>query len=121
MSNLFDRESILMSISDASKEAYGFRVRRNYAAMSDEELLDTYNGYCRDITIAIAEEKEREEAAYYAWEAHLSKLMDRYGVSRCDAIRWDMEAEGAEGDASYYCFLVGIDYSHARAIEAALA
>ena len=121
MSNLFDRESILMSISDASKEAYGYRVRRNYAALSDEELLDTYNGYCRDIAIAIAEETEREEAATTAWNAHLAELSDRYGISRKDALRWDMEAEGAENDPSYYCFLVGIGYSHARTIEATIA
>jgi hypothetical protein len=114
--NTQDRHEILLSISDVSKEAYGYRVRRDYAALSDEDLLATYNGYLRDAEIAAREEIEREEAATKIWNAHICDLINAHGISRKDALRWDLEAEGAEGDPSYYCFLVGIGYSHAKAI-----
>lgn len=33
-----ERAEMLQVISDLSKDAFGFRVRRDYAAMSDAEL-----------------------------------------------------------------------------------
>jgi hypothetical protein len=120
MNNLYDRNEVLLSISDVSKEAYGYRVRQNYAALSDEELFATYDLYLRDASRAAVEELEREEAATKAWNAHICNLMNAHGISRRDALRWDLEAEGAKGDPSYYCFLVGIGYSNAKAIAGAL-
>jgi len=116
MNNLYDRHEVLLSISDVSKEAYGYRVRQNYAAMSDDELFATYEHYLKAASEAALEEVEREEAAKKIWNRHLCNLMNAHGISRRDALRWDMEAEGAEGDPSYYCFLVGISYDNTKMI-----
>lgn len=116
MNILYDRNEVLLSISDVSKEAYGYRVRQNYAAMSDEDLFATYDQYLSDAAHAAVEEVEREQAATKAWNAHICNLMNAHGISRRDALRWDMEAEGAEGDVSYYCFLVGIGYENEKTI-----
>jgi hypothetical protein len=40
-----DRDYILQTISDLSKDAYGFRVRLDYASMSDAELAETFDRY----------------------------------------------------------------------------
>jgi hypothetical protein len=106
----YDRNEVLNSISDASKEAYGYRVRRDYAALSDEDLFATYEGYLNDASRAAREEAEREEEAKEAWNAHLCRLMHTYGLSRRDALRWDMQANGVEGEVRDYCYLLGISY-----------
>ena len=71
-----DRKSMLEVISDLSKDAYGYRVRLNYSAMSDEELQTTWDSF-----ISAAEESTQQEDAAYAraqteWENHIQRRVD---------------------------------------------
>lgn len=104
---MFDRNEIMMVISDLSKEAYGFRSRKNFAAMTDEDLKAEY-----DYLFTIAENNWKEEKEYRILkmaehESHLNTMMQRYNISRETAIRWDMQAENEE-DYEHYLWLKGV-------------
>ena len=45
------------------------------------------------------------------WAAHINQLMADNGIDRATALRWDMQAMGASGDAGYYCYLWGISHA----------
>jgi hypothetical protein len=126
MSNTYNRAEVLMSISDVSKEAYGFRIRHNFAAMADEELFDLYDRYLRDAQIEALAEVERETIAKKAWNDRICNLMNRFGISRKDALRWDLQAEGCDAQGPYgvedYCYLQGFSaYINANQITEELA
>lgn len=117
--NTEDRNEMLQVISDLSKEAYGFRVRKDYAAMTDAELQDQWNRFFDAAADRQDQETSREELAYDKWISHVTSLARINSVSLATAIRWDMDAEGAH-DArgiDYYCYLAGIDYDRVQEIQ----
>ena len=111
-----ERESILQVISDASKDAYGFRVRLDYAAMSDEELQKTYDGYCKTIEEVIVREAQEEDSAWFRFLARIEKMVSDFEITRATAIRWDMEAEDVNDDVGFYAYKNGLN-TIARANE----
>jgi hypothetical protein len=56
----FIRWSLIESISDASKDLYGCRMRLNSDEYSIEELQDTYDNICDQLRLQYEEEKEAE-------------------------------------------------------------
>lgn len=128
---LDERNGMLQIISDLSKEAYGYRVRLDYNAMSDEELQNTWDGFCDT-----AEERQKEEESMEAraWDEFTKHIADMQEVaptaSVADIIRWDMDAydvmqEGIDGvlrpDIGFYCYKRGIAYRKEQEIQTMLA
>jgi len=56
----FIRWNLIESISDASKDLYGCRMRMNSDEYSIEELQDTYDNICRQLNEQFEMEKEWE-------------------------------------------------------------
>ena len=105
-----DRNGMLQIISDLSKDAFGFRVRKDYSAMSDAELQETWDYYCRELEDSMAREKAFKESARKDWTSRMSKLSVSLSAPLKDVIRWDMDAEGANGDIGFYCYLTGMSF-----------
>ena len=101
------RQSLLAMISDRSKDARGFRDRRDYSTLSNEELVEILDGYDAEALIAEREEEAREARAYVRWVNHVANLMEDHGIDRDTAIRWDRAAMKAEDDFGFYCYLWG--------------
>lgn len=101
------RQNLLAMISDRSKDARGFRDRRDYSALSNEELVEILDGYDAEAVIVEREEEAREEEAHLCWVNHIANLMNDHGIDRATAIRWDQAAMKAEDDFGFYCYLWG--------------
>lgn len=116
-----NRESLINSISDASKAANGFRMRLDWNSMSDSELESTADYYCK----AAEETAIRENAAHIKaqknWEAHIQKLIEIGAGDRATAIRWDMRSMNVDGDIGFYCYEWEIAYELEDQIRADLA
>lgn len=50
------------------------------------------------------------------WERRIQRLQDIAG-SRKQAVRWDMDALGCDGEVSAYCYKVGISVENHDRIE----
>ena len=57
----FRRNELINSISDASKELYGCRMRLDWNEMSIEDMETTYDNICRQLNEQYEEEKAAEE------------------------------------------------------------
>ena len=101
------REEILQTISDMSKDATGSRLRYDYKAMSDSELLGMVEYFADEIERNNGLEEEENAEAVKGFELFLTGLMSDYGISQADALRWDMEAEDApnRGDQDVESYL----------------
>ena len=89
------REEILQTISDMSKDATGSRLRYDYEAMSDAELLSMVEYFADQIDENNMLQASEEAEALAGFETFLTGLMSEYGISKATALRWDMEAEDA--------------------------
>lgn len=106
------REDMLMLISDLSKDAFGYRVRKDYGAMSDDELEAEWNYFAEVAEESAASEKRQQEDALAAWEAHIAALQLEHNINRATAVRWDMQAMDAQSyDFDYYMWHWGIGYT----------
>ncbi len=105
------RHDILMSISDVSKDAYGYRVRLDYNSMSDAELQNVWDSTLRAAQRSVDEENERIERAEAELKVRLQSYITMGAETLKDAIRWDMESVKADNDTDYYAYLIGARYS----------
>lgn len=102
-----ERAEMLQVISDLSKDAFGFRVRRDYAAMSDAELVSTWDFFIGEAKRRDEEEHAIETRAAARLRAQLARLQADNGISPADALRWLMDAEGAD-DWGYFLWGMGL-------------
>lgn len=109
MMTLAERNGMLQIISDLSKEAYGFRVRKDYTGVSDEELQADWDYYVTAADRRWAEQAEQEAHCLANWKAHINNLCEQHGINRHDAVRWDMQAMDLEDDFEHYLWRHGID------------
>ena len=119
MMNSETRAEMLQTISDLSKEAYGFRVRKDFAAMTDAELQHQWDRFLDAADDRETQGIRAEELAYDKWISHVTSLTRINSVSLATAIRWDMDAEGAhdDRDIGYYCHVTGIGYDRVQEIQ----
>ena len=115
----YERYSLISYISDAHKDAHGFRPRHfDYESMSMDELKALADRISDEVVESIKLEEEREASAYKAWKTHLRNLMDMGASNIKQALVWDMQAENAdEYDLGYYCFLKGISYRKEKMVS----
>ena len=115
----FDRAAALEVISDMSKDAYGFRVRKSYDGLPDSAIIDDMNYYAEVTRDSIRRERLQQEQARRDWDAHMAELMAIGAATLGDAIRWDMQALGAN-DVDYYLYLSDLPYSMEEFVKEAL-
>lgn len=109
---MLSRQEILAQISDLSKEAYGFRMRKDWAALSDAELQAEWD-YLFGVAVEAAQrEAEVSRHREAAWLARIQELQQDHGVSQSTAIRWDMQAYDLKSqDVAEYCYTQGISFA----------
>ena len=98
---------------DMYKDAYGVRPR---GVDTSGWSLEVFESEFKILATAIAfSEKERaqsESTAAHELELRIQNLMMTGAKDRDMAINWIMDAEGADGDFDYLCFLVGVPYGY---------
>jgi len=108
------RDGMLELISDLSKDATGGRLRFDWAAMSDEELQGWWDYLTDEAERTGALEAEHNAAALVEYETRLNAMVKDHGISKADAIRWDMQAEGVtenhEQEFEHYLYKLGLGF-----------
>lgn len=86
------RESLYSYISDASKDAQGFRVRFDISLMTTNELVAEADYWSGRVAEAIAKEREDQAAAVADFEALVKRTMAMGAGDWATAVRWLYEA-----------------------------
>ena len=114
----YERYSLVSYISDAHKDAHGFRPRHfDYDSMSMDELKALADRISDEVVESIKLEEAREAEAYKSWKEHLGSLMDMGASNIKQALQWDLDAEDVNGDLGYYCYLKGISYHKEKLVS----
>lgn len=114
----YERYSLVSYISDAHKDAHGFRPRHfDYDSMSMQELEKLADQISQEVVETIKREEEAELNAYQSWKEHLRSLMDMGAKNIKQALEWDLDAEEVGGDFGYYCYLKGISYRKEKLVS----
>lgn len=110
MERTFD-ESI---VSDLHKDARGFRPSAGWWAqwksMDDAGKQAEWDALCEEMDGELERERAARAAALVRWTSHIDQLMADNLIDRATAIRWDMQAAEADGDAGFYCYHWGLSY-----------
>jgi hypothetical protein len=103
----YKRQELLQVISDMSKDAYGFRMRRNYGEWTLEELEAEANSFQATI-----EEDLRRDEEYYAQKAESDRLWEKAEEARREDLAVDLgidiatlerwEAQCSQAEEEYY-------------------
>jgi len=93
-------------ISDLHKEVYGFRPTQDWwadwNASSDSQKEKVWDEYNRVNDLQIADLTHSEETNLQAFKSNIAKMMLDYDLTKLDAVRWWIEAEGLnETDLRY--------------------
>ena len=106
---LSEKEQLLQYISDAHKDAYGFRPRGQYGDdWSVEELRVELDRLCDYANEVYELEKAREVERLEEFEAHLVKLQEHGAENRMQALRWVIEADrDAQTDPGFFMYMNG--------------
>ena len=94
--------------SDLHKDTFGFRPNAYqyeiWMAMSEAELEAEYNDMCDAHEAELVRYQAAQHAAVERFEALIAMLLATGAADRATAIRWAMDAEGAdEQDPTGYC------------------
>lgn len=118
MFKLSHRDDLSSFISDAHKDAYGFRPRHyNMAEMPMAELEALADDMVCAVARAVAEENDREAAVRAAFEAGVAKVRAMGAGDRETAVRWLVEAENFDDydrayGAVFVNYLMGVGYDY---------
>ncbi len=89
--------------SEAYKDVYHFRPSLEWLRSLTDEM---YKAECDKLAAAFereaSDEREAQDRAAAAFEAHIADIMKSNGVDRDTAIRWDMDAMGITKDDIIY-------------------
>lgn len=95
------REDLLSEISDAHKDAYGFRPRGEYNHLPIPALEEELKRIYVAVEYAIKEEKLYRAAAAEAFEASIAKAISVGAYDRLTALRWLFEADESIDEGHY--------------------
>ena len=107
---LSEKEQLLQYISDAHKDAYGFRPRGQYGDdWSVEELRVELDRLCDYANEVYELEKAREVERLEEFEERLFWIQEELGAeNRMQALRWVVQDdEDAQYDPEYFMYLQG--------------
>jgi len=117
---LDQRNEMLQMMSDISKEAYGFRVRKDYTNASDDEIQKDWDHFNETAERRWAEEALAETQAWDNFLAELNVIVANGAGTIAVALRWDIDAYEVDGDIGFYCYKRGIAFSKEAEITAML-
>ena len=118
----YERHSLVSYISDAHKDAYGFRPRGyNYAEWSIAQLEAEADRLSDAVTNAIREREFTEAREVEALEVRIADLIAMGASDRDTAIRWICDSIDHGGDLSYVCYELGVPYSMVEEFQKAVA
>ncbi len=90
----YERQSLISYISDAHKDAYGFRPRGyNYAEWTVAQLEEEADRLSEAVTRAIEAEEVEKNRAVEAFEQAIQNTIDMGAGNRATALRWLTDAE----------------------------
>lgn len=78
----------LLWISDLSKDAYGYRVRMDYASMTWDELAQWVNYFDEEISRSMGNEADYERQMAEEYELGIQRCLDAGAANREIAARW---------------------------------
>jgi len=114
------RDDLINYISDAHKDAYGFRPRHiNFDVMSIADLEREADELSDAVGRAIDAENARIVGAEAEFEMLIFNTKSLGAKCRKTAIRWIASAFN-DPDAGYICYMMGIGYGYQKEIEAAM-
>lgn len=102
------REEYIDQYSDMHKDAYGFRPRFDYSDWSLADFEIEFEHLSRVINQRIAEDNSAYDAAATRFESRVENTIALGAGTRENAIRWMMQADNANGDIEYFCYLNGL-------------
>ncbi|HEX8552779.1 MAG TPA: hypothetical protein VF681_14625 [Abditibacteriaceae bacterium] len=108
-------EELSQLYSDLHKDAYGVRARLQWDAYSEAELEEMIDALGPVIDATINEERAAQEAAAVRFEARVADTIAAGARDRETALRWVDQAEGADGDREFLCYLCGLRYGYFNA------
>ena len=115
MTETLSRLEELQSIHwDMHKDAYGFRPRgMDTSGWSEAQFNSEFELLQQVIARENAERLVLEAEAAEALEVRIQNLIHP-GTNRAQVIAWIADAEGANGDMEFLCFLLGLRYGYFR-------
>ncbi len=103
---------------DFYKDVHGVRPRwYNYDEMSETDLEAELDQLSKEAEVQAKIEAEQQAIAIGKVEARIADLIQSGAKTREVAVKWILEAEGAENDADYCCYLLGLPYGFFKEIE----
>lgn len=112
---LTELEQIQVYYSDLHKSAYGSRFCPDWKTV--EDARESFDRLSKEADEIFEQERVMEAEAFKAWKAHLRLLVQLGAKDIPTALKWDMDANDADLDPSYYCFRTRISYSKEPLIE----
>jgi hypothetical protein len=100
--------------SDFHKEAFGFRPRWDYSAMTLADFDREFEYLAQECKRNAELRAEAEAAAAVRLEQRILSLLEFGAKSRAMALRWLDEAEGTSGDVDFLCYCLGVDYGYIK-------
>ena len=112
------RDSMLESISDLSKDALGFRLRKDFTAMSLEELTSEWDYLIDELDRTNKREAEDKAKAEIDFENEVAECIARGAPAREDALRWMMNLESDDWyDVDHWAWNRGLLFNKAILAE----
>jgi hypothetical protein len=109
------KEELYQYISDASKDAWGFRTRMDISGMTIEQLMKEADFWEGEVVRAIKEEKSREAYAIAEFEVLIEDTIAMGAGDRETAIRWLKTADDwFENDEGYFEYHYGLPYGYVK-------
>ena len=106
------RKSMLEGISDLSKDALGFRLRKDFAAMSLEELTSEWEYLNDELDRTMKREREDKAKAEIDFENEVAECIALGAPAREDALRWMMNLESDDWyDVDHWAWNRGLLFS----------
>ncbi len=114
-------EQLHSEFYDFYKDVHNIRPRWIYAeggtpAYTEEQMEQMLHDLSVESTSVFAAEEAREQAAVQTFERRIVEAIELGAADRTTAVKWLMDAEGADGDSDYMCFLVGIPYGYIKEV-----
>jgi len=110
--NDYERDSLITSVYEMHKEAFGVKGRRyNFKEMSNEDLEKELDTLCKIAKEEGDREREYEEAAYQTFLKTVANTIRHGAKNKEEAIKWILEAEELINEKpDYICYKLGLSY-----------
>lgn len=122
----YERDNLISFIRDASKDAYGFRMHRDWDSMSMAELEDLADSVSKAAAEVAKREEEEQAKSVEKFEANVIDMIDMGAGDRTTAIRWMFDTmsgyDGYDSEfrAEAFCYEWNLPFSMAKELAKCL-